>query len=180
MDYLAMVRAEARDAYSWSNGPGDRYAEHRHPFNKLLYCTEGSIDFRLGDGRVIALAAGDEPPMKELLAALGIAKSLDFARVQTLAQEFFGSRDAAAANFELLARLLEEILCCKLLGTDFAAFPPKAAGTMAQLADRIGVDALVKCIDAAVRASAAIEEMANPRLQAENWWTIAGQAMRDS
>ncbi len=59
MDYLAKVRAEARDAYSWSNGPGDRYAEHRHPYTKLLYCTDGSIDFRLGDGRVIALAAGD-------------------------------------------------------------------------------------------------------------------------
>ena len=58
MDYLAKVRAEARDAHSWSNGPGDRYAEHRHPFTKLLYCTDGSIDFRLGDGRVIALTAG--------------------------------------------------------------------------------------------------------------------------
>lgn len=128
----------------------------------------------------LALAAGEEPPIKELLAALSASKSIDFARAQGLAQEFFGSRDVAAKNFELLARLLEEILCCKLIKTDFAAFPPEVAGTMALLAERIGVDALVKCIDAAVRASAAVEEMANPRLQAENWWTIAGQAMRDS
>ena len=128
----------------------------------------------------IALAAGEEPPMKELLAALSTAKSLDFARAQVLAQTFFANRDAAAANFELLARLLEEILCSKLLKTDFAAFPPSAAETMTLLAERVGVDGLVKCIDAAVRASAAIEEMANPRLQAENWWTIAGRAMQDS
>jgi uncharacterized protein YjlB len=59
MDPEARVRAEARDVYSWSNGPGDRYAEHRHTYTKLLYCTRGSIDFRLGDGRVVALAAGD-------------------------------------------------------------------------------------------------------------------------
>ena len=128
----------------------------------------------------LALAAGEEPPMKELLAALSNAKSVDFARAQALAQEFFANRDGAAANFELLARLLEEILFCKLLKTDFAAFPPKVAETMAQLAEQVGVDALVKCIDAAVRASEAIEGMANPRLQAENWWTIAQQAMQDS
>jgi quercetin dioxygenase-like cupin family protein len=59
MDYLAKVRAEARDAYSWSNGPGDRYAEHEHGYTKLLYCTEGSIDFHTADGRTISLAAGD-------------------------------------------------------------------------------------------------------------------------
>jgi quercetin dioxygenase-like cupin family protein len=59
MDYLARVRAEARDAYSWSNGPGDRYAEHEHAYAKLLYCTEGSIEFRTADGRTFALRAGD-------------------------------------------------------------------------------------------------------------------------
>jgi DNA polymerase-3 subunit delta' len=128
----------------------------------------------------IALAAGEEPPLSQLLAALSTAKSIDFARANSIAQELFANRDAAAANFELLARLLEEILCCKLLKTDFAAFPPEAGETMAILAERIGVDALVKCIDAAVRASEAVEAMANPRLQAENWWTIAAQAMRDN
>jgi len=51
---------EARDVYSWSNGPGDRYGEHEHTYNKLLQCTSGSIDFILADGRVLHLKAGDE------------------------------------------------------------------------------------------------------------------------
>ena len=59
MDYLSKVREEARDAYAWSNGPGDRYTEHQHGYTKLLYCTEGSIDFRTGDGRTISLGPGD-------------------------------------------------------------------------------------------------------------------------
>ncbi|HZC46379.1 MAG TPA: hypothetical protein VE243_07875 [Candidatus Acidoferrum sp.] len=126
----------------------------------------------------IALAGGDEPPMKELLDALSQAKSIDFARAQSLAQEFFANRDAAAGNFELLARLLEEILCYKLLKTDFIAFPPETRSKMVSLADSLGVDAVVKCIDAAVRATEAVVQNANPRMQAENWWTAAGRAMR--
>jgi quercetin dioxygenase-like cupin family protein len=59
MDYLARARTEARDVYSWSNGPHDRYAEHEHPYTKLLYCAEGSIEFRLADGKTLALDAGD-------------------------------------------------------------------------------------------------------------------------
>lgn len=59
MDDLARARAEARDVYSWSNGPGDRYGEHAHGYDKLLYCTQGSIEFRLGSGETIALSAGD-------------------------------------------------------------------------------------------------------------------------
>lgn len=128
--------------------------------------------------RALALAGGEEPPLKELLNALSAAKSIDFARAQALAQEFFATRDIASDNFELLARLLEEILCYKLLESEFVAIPPESAKTMAELAGSIGVDAVVKCIDAAVRASEAVEAMANPRLQAENWWTLAGQAMR--
>jgi len=53
------IRAEARDVYGWSNGPGDRYAQHTHTYNKLLYCTSGSIDFILGDGRTLTLQPGD-------------------------------------------------------------------------------------------------------------------------
>jgi quercetin dioxygenase-like cupin family protein len=45
--------------YSWSNGPGDRYAEHEHPYAKLLYCAAGSIEFHLGNGKAMALVAGD-------------------------------------------------------------------------------------------------------------------------
>lgn len=59
MDHFARARAEARDVYSWSNGAGDRYGEHEHAYIKLLYCTEGSIEFRLGGGKTIALRAGD-------------------------------------------------------------------------------------------------------------------------
>jgi DNA polymerase-3 subunit delta' len=128
--------------------------------------------------RAIALAAGEEPPMKQLLAALNAARSIDFARANALAQEFFANRDTAADNFELLARLLEEILCYKLLKAEFVAVPPESANAMKKLADSIAVDAVVKCIDAAVRATEAVEAMANPRLQAENWWTLAGQAIR--
>jgi DNA polymerase-3 subunit delta' len=126
----------------------------------------------------IALADGNEPPMKELLDALSHAKSIDFARAQSLAQEFFSTRDAASGNFELLARLLEEILCYKLLQTDFVAFPPEARSRLVSLADSMAVEAIAKCIEAAVRASLAVGENANPRMQAENWWTIAGHAMR--
>jgi DNA polymerase-3 subunit delta' len=129
-------------------------------------------------GRAIALSGGAEPPMKELLAALGGARSMDFARAQAIAQEFFGNRETASDNFELLARLLEEILCYKLLKTEFVAFPPESAKKMAELANSVPTDAIAKCIDAAVRASDAIELMANSRLQAENWWMLAGQAMR--
>lgn len=59
MDYLSRVRGEARDAYEWSNGPGDRYSEHQHGYTKLLYCTEGSIEFFTDDGRTISLTRGD-------------------------------------------------------------------------------------------------------------------------
>ncbi len=33
----------------WSNGPGDRYGAHSHPYDKVLYCAHGSI--RRGDLR---------------------------------------------------------------------------------------------------------------------------------
>lgn len=53
------LRNEARDVYGWSNGPGDRYEQHAHTYHKLLYCTHGSIDFILGDGRTLTLRPGD-------------------------------------------------------------------------------------------------------------------------
>jgi DNA polymerase III subunit delta' len=126
----------------------------------------------------IAHAGGDEPPMAELLDQLGTAESIDFARANSIAQQFFANRDAAADNFELLARLLEEILCYKLLRTGLEAVPAESRSKMITLADRFAVDAVVKCIDAAVRGKDAIEQNANPRLQGENWWSIAGRAMR--
>lgn len=36
----------------WSNGPGDEYGWHDHPYHKVLFCSEGSIVFHLRDGDV--------------------------------------------------------------------------------------------------------------------------------
>lgn len=55
----AALRAEALDVRAWSNGPGAVYGEHAHDFRKVLVCVRGSIDFRLGDGQVIRLVAGE-------------------------------------------------------------------------------------------------------------------------
>ena len=68
------VRREARDVYTWSNGPGDRYARHSHSYTKLLYCTKGSIDFVLDDGRTLSLRPGDRlvlPPNTTHAAVVG-------------------------------------------------------------------------------------------------------------
>jgi quercetin dioxygenase-like cupin family protein len=54
----ARLRAEASGVHSWSNGPGDRYGEHEHPYRKVLYCVRGSIDFVLAEGRRVSLKAG--------------------------------------------------------------------------------------------------------------------------
>jgi quercetin dioxygenase-like cupin family protein len=59
-DLMTRLRSEASGCYSWSNGPGDRYAAHRHTYEKVLYCVEGSITFVLeGDARRLELKAGD-------------------------------------------------------------------------------------------------------------------------
>jgi quercetin dioxygenase-like cupin family protein len=42
----------------WSNGPGDRYGEHSHPYHKALYCARGSIRF-VCDAEAIDLEPGD-------------------------------------------------------------------------------------------------------------------------
>ena len=57
-DLMARLRAEADGCHSWSNGPGDRYAEHTHPYEKVLYCVAGSITFTLRD-RDVRLEPGD-------------------------------------------------------------------------------------------------------------------------
>lgn len=47
------------DWVRWSNGPHDTYAEHSHPYRKVLVCVSGSIAFRLAGGEVIRLGPGD-------------------------------------------------------------------------------------------------------------------------
>ena len=58
---MEKLRSEASNCYSWSNGPGDRYAAHSHAYEKVLYCVDGSITFAVqGDGaKLIDLQAGD-------------------------------------------------------------------------------------------------------------------------
>ena len=52
--------AEGLAAGSWSNGPRDRYAPHRHDYDKVLVCAAGSIDFELSElRRTVGLAPGD-------------------------------------------------------------------------------------------------------------------------
>ena len=51
---------EGLDPGSWGNGPGDRYAAHRHAYDKVIVCVRGSITFGLpGRGVGLALEAGD-------------------------------------------------------------------------------------------------------------------------
>jgi quercetin dioxygenase-like cupin family protein len=46
--------------YSWSNGPGDVYAAHKHDYDKVIYVVSGSITFGLPtEQREIRIEAGD-------------------------------------------------------------------------------------------------------------------------
>ena len=57
-DLRARLRQEADGCQGWSNGPGDRYAEHSHSYEKILFCVAGSITFTLG-ARELRLGPGD-------------------------------------------------------------------------------------------------------------------------
>jgi hypothetical protein len=140
--------------------------------NALARLARGSL------GHALSLSEGDAPPIKELLEALSRARSLDFAGAQSLAQDFFASREQAVDNFELIARLLEEMLCFKLLRENPNAPSPEAARMMTTLAEKLDVDTLANLLDTALKSGAAIDAMANSRLQAEQWWMTAGQALR--
>jgi quercetin dioxygenase-like cupin family protein len=60
MKLMERLRAEAEHCYSWSNGPGDRYAAHSHAYEKVLYCVAGSITFLLeAEDRRLPLQPGD-------------------------------------------------------------------------------------------------------------------------
>jgi hypothetical protein len=47
-----------------------------------------------------------------------------------------------------------------------------------ELAGAMPTEAIVNCLDGAVKACRAVDEMANPRLQAEQYWMNAAQALR--
>jgi AraC-like ligand binding domain len=69
------LRRAGVEPMAWSNGPGDRYAAHDHPFTKLLVCAEGSITFLVGDdGLAVELRAGqgfELPPHTRHAAVVG-------------------------------------------------------------------------------------------------------------
>ena len=59
-EMAARLAAEGLVASSWGNAPGDTYAAHSHPYDKVLVATFGSITFHLSDiGRNVILSAGD-------------------------------------------------------------------------------------------------------------------------
>jgi DNA polymerase-3 subunit delta' len=130
-------------------------------------------------GRAIALAGGDAPPLDAILEALGSARGLDFARAQAIAQEHFATREAASANFELIARLLEEILVAKLGVSGDSDAAPERSKLMSSIAAKTAPDSIARCIGMAVRCAAAVDAMANPRMQAEQFWMEAARAMRE-
>ncbi len=64
---------ERLDPHTWSNEPGYFYAEHQHPYHKVLFCVEGSIVFHIPDGDV-PLSEGDRldlPPRTPHSATVG-------------------------------------------------------------------------------------------------------------
>jgi quercetin dioxygenase-like cupin family protein len=59
-DLEARLAAERLTATSWSNGPGDRYGAHDHPYDKVIVVAAGDIRFGLPDaGRDVELGMGD-------------------------------------------------------------------------------------------------------------------------
>jgi hypothetical protein len=96
-----------------------------------------------------------------------------------LADELFSKRDQAAENIELLARLLEDLLTHKLLNSAFDPGAAEIGKLMTALAQAMSVEAILKGMDNALKAAFAVEGMANPRLQAEQWWLQIGNAMRN-
>jgi mannose-6-phosphate isomerase-like protein (cupin superfamily) len=57
-DVEARFRDQGLDPRAWSNGPGDTYGWHEHPYHKVLYCVTGSIIFHTREGD-IELRPGD-------------------------------------------------------------------------------------------------------------------------
>lgn len=59
-DAATRLRGEGLAPSAWSNGPGERYGEHSHGYDKVLAVESGSIRFGLpGRGEQVELATGD-------------------------------------------------------------------------------------------------------------------------
>jgi quercetin dioxygenase-like cupin family protein len=53
-----LTEATGGTARWWSNGAGDRYDRHDHPYHKVLFCSKGNIVFHTPE-RDIELFPGD-------------------------------------------------------------------------------------------------------------------------
>ncbi len=58
-ELAARLRNEGLAPSPWSNGPGDRYAAHRHDYDKVLVVSAGSIVFGTDAAGPVALGIGD-------------------------------------------------------------------------------------------------------------------------
>jgi len=73
--YEARLRAEGLQPSGWGNGPGDRYGDHAHDYDKVLVATSGSIVFHLTEsGQDVELKEGqrlDLPAQTRHAASVG-------------------------------------------------------------------------------------------------------------
>lgn len=128
--------------------------------------------------RALALASGTEPPARQLLEAVGQARTMDFVKAHQLAEQFFSTREQAADNFELLARLMEDAMCLKVGGPAAQSPPAETPGDLANLVDALSLRSILIILELALQAAKAVDAMANPRLQAERLWMAAGEAVK--
>lgn len=78
------MRQEKLSPSWWSNGPGDHYSAHSHAYNKVLFCAEGSITFRVDpEGLDYVLQAGDrlDIPRGTVHSAVVGSKGADLLRI---------------------------------------------------------------------------------------------------
>ena len=55
-----LLGEQGLSGYRWSNGPGDVYGAHSHPYHKVIYVLQGSITFTLPEiDEQVTLDSGD-------------------------------------------------------------------------------------------------------------------------
>jgi len=128
--------------------------------------------------RALTLASGTEPPARELIEALKQAGKTDFVQAHRLAERFFANRDQALENFELLGRLLEEVMRLKLGEPGARGAAVGSPEPLTDLVEAFSLECILIILELALKAAGAVDAMANPRLQAEGFWMAAGVAAK--
>ncbi len=65
------LEAEGLRPHRWSNGPGDVYNPHSHPYHKVIYVVRGAISFGLLErGQQLELGAGGRLDLPEGVVCL--------------------------------------------------------------------------------------------------------------